>query len=361
MATGSSPRRDGFQLATPVTPVPGHDLPHVFTSWDVFGFGGRARLEGPAVVFDDTGTFEAISVADALLEAGLKVTHDRPQPGHRREPALPAGHRRRRHGSGCCRATSTSSAATTCRASRPTRSIIGVPFTERVRAVPARTVVLVTYNHPNRELAEYLAAEGEPPVERAPRRRRDRYERHPPGHPPGRGSRPGHLSPGIGTSRRGAGRTYAPMAGPEREAQEREVAEALVDGAAVVARDQQGGPAGCGQRRGRRQGPADPPASGRRQGRDELHVHVVRRRRTPTPCRSAHRRGTRPSAASPARRAPVPAGGSRAGTAAGPARGSRGQGRLPVPAVVASVTGRISKPSIESSRTGPAGRNMSGG
>jgi hypothetical protein len=35
--------------------------------------------------------------------------------------------------------------------------IIGVPFTERVRAVPARTVVLVTYNHPNRELAEYLA------------------------------------------------------------------------------------------------------------------------------------------------------------------------------------------------------------
>ena len=46
----------------------------MFTSWDVFGFGGRATLEGPAVVFDDTGTFEAISVADALLAAGLKVT-----------------------------------------------------------------------------------------------------------------------------------------------------------------------------------------------------------------------------------------------------------------------------------------------
>ena len=27
-----------------------------------------------------------------------------------------------------------------------------MPFTERVRALPARTVVLVTYNHPNREL-----------------------------------------------------------------------------------------------------------------------------------------------------------------------------------------------------------------
>ena len=74
VATGSSPRRDGFQLSTPVDSRPGHDLPHVFTSWDVFGFGGRARLEDPAVVFDDTGTFEAISVADALLAAGLKVT-----------------------------------------------------------------------------------------------------------------------------------------------------------------------------------------------------------------------------------------------------------------------------------------------
>ncbi|MGI9030873.1 MAG: FAD-dependent oxidoreductase [Ilumatobacteraceae bacterium] len=32
VATGSAPRRDGFQLSTPVTPVPGHDLAHVFCS-----------------------------------------------------------------------------------------------------------------------------------------------------------------------------------------------------------------------------------------------------------------------------------------------------------------------------------------
>ncbi|MEZ5379246.1 MAG: FAD-dependent oxidoreductase [Acidimicrobiales bacterium] len=73
LATGVMPRTDGFQLSTPVNPVPGHGLPHVFTSWDVFGFGGRASLVGPAVVYDDTGTFEAISVADVLLEAGLEV------------------------------------------------------------------------------------------------------------------------------------------------------------------------------------------------------------------------------------------------------------------------------------------------
>ena len=39
----------------------------------------------------------------------------------------------------------------------PDEVIIGVPFTERVRTVPAATVVIVTYSHPNRELAEYLA------------------------------------------------------------------------------------------------------------------------------------------------------------------------------------------------------------
>jgi 2,4-dienoyl-CoA reductase-like NADH-dependent reductase (Old Yellow Enzyme family) len=155
VATGAAPRRDGFQLATPVTPVQGHDLPHVFTSWDVFGFGGRARLEGPAVVFDDTGTFEAISVADALLAAGLKVTmvgrHESigatlPYPPATVEAArerlmsgdfdFVGGH----HLQGIT----------------PDEVIIGVPFTERVRAVEARTVVLVSYQRPNRELYEAL-------------------------------------------------------------------------------------------------------------------------------------------------------------------------------------------------------------
>ncbi|MFM7093734.1 MAG: NADH:flavin oxidoreductase, partial [Actinomycetota bacterium] len=74
VATGSTPRRDGFQLSTPSTPVSGADLPHVYTSWDVFGFGGRAEINCDCFVYDDTGTFEAISVADALIDAGAKVT-----------------------------------------------------------------------------------------------------------------------------------------------------------------------------------------------------------------------------------------------------------------------------------------------
>ena len=39
LATGTTPRADGLQLLTPAGPVQGHDLPHVYSSWDVLGFG----------------------------------------------------------------------------------------------------------------------------------------------------------------------------------------------------------------------------------------------------------------------------------------------------------------------------------
>jgi hypothetical protein len=159
IATGGSPRRDGFQVSSPITPISGHDLSHVYTSWDVFGFGGRANVEGPCLVFDDTGTFEAISVADALLEAGVKVTmigrHDSigatlPYP----PVTVNAAKERLMSGDFDFIGGHYLQGIT------PDEVLIGVPFTERLRAVPARTVVLVTYNHPNRELAEHLVPEG---------------------------------------------------------------------------------------------------------------------------------------------------------------------------------------------------------
>lgn len=161
VATGGTPRRDGFQLATPVTPVAGFDQPHVFTSWDVFGFGGRAEVTGPCVVFDDTGTFEAISVADALLATGAHVTmigrHEAigatlPYPPATVEAA------RERLMSGDFDFVG----GHYLQAIGADEVVIGVPFTERRRTVPARTVVLVTYNHPNRELASFLEAAGRP-------------------------------------------------------------------------------------------------------------------------------------------------------------------------------------------------------
>jgi len=74
IATGSTPKPTGFQLSSPTIPVPGADLAHVSTSWEVLGFGGRAHVGTTALVYDDTGTFEAISVADKLLAAGCRVT-----------------------------------------------------------------------------------------------------------------------------------------------------------------------------------------------------------------------------------------------------------------------------------------------
>lgn len=161
VATGGTPRRDGFQLATPVSPVAGFDQPHVFTSWDVFGFGGRADVQGPCVVFDDTGTFEAISVADALLATGAHVAMigryeaigaTLPYPPATVEAA------RERLMSGDFDFVG----GHYLQAIGADEVVIGVPFTERRRTVPARTVVLVTYNHPNRELAQYLEAAGRP-------------------------------------------------------------------------------------------------------------------------------------------------------------------------------------------------------
>ena len=83
IATGSTPRRDGFQLAAPVDPVPGFDLPHVYTSWDVFGFGGRAKFEGPAVVFDDTGHVRGDLRRRRAARSRPEGHHGRPRPGDR--------------------------------------------------------------------------------------------------------------------------------------------------------------------------------------------------------------------------------------------------------------------------------------
>ena len=72
VATGGSPRRDGFQLSTPVTPVAGHDLPHVFSSWDVFGFGGRAHVVG---LLDARRSLQtaSLAIAEARIEREIAI------------------------------------------------------------------------------------------------------------------------------------------------------------------------------------------------------------------------------------------------------------------------------------------------
>ena len=71
VATGSVPRRDGFQSARPASPVEGIDRANVFTSWEVMG--DEAGTGATALVFDDVGHYEAIAVAEYLLEKGVAV------------------------------------------------------------------------------------------------------------------------------------------------------------------------------------------------------------------------------------------------------------------------------------------------
>jgi 2,4-dienoyl-CoA reductase-like NADH-dependent reductase (Old Yellow Enzyme family)/thioredoxin reductase len=161
IATGTTPRTDGFQVSTPARPIPGHDLPHVLDSWRLFGVGAKPDLRGPAVVFDDTGTFEAISAADVLLKAGLSVTLvARTQQLGENVPFPP----------------STVEAARERLMSGNFEFIgghylreitgndveIGVLFTDRSRRIGANTVVLVGFNEPNRDLAETLTEAGVP-------------------------------------------------------------------------------------------------------------------------------------------------------------------------------------------------------
>lgn len=159
VATGSAPRSDGFLVSTPQAPLPGFALPHVYASWDLLGFGRRARIESPALVFDDTGSYEAISVADVLLRAGAKVVMVSRHDGIGAAcpfPPVTAGAARERLLSGdfdfigghCLRSITADAVE------------IGVLHTDRVRRLAARTVVLVQHNEPNRQLAEELAARG---------------------------------------------------------------------------------------------------------------------------------------------------------------------------------------------------------
>jgi 2,4-dienoyl-CoA reductase-like NADH-dependent reductase (Old Yellow Enzyme family)/thioredoxin reductase len=159
IATGTTPRSDGFQISTPASAIPGHDLSHVYSSWDLFGFGDITHIEGPAVVFDDTGSFEAISAADVLLQAGVPVTLVSRADSIGQNlpfPAVTTGAAKERLMSGDFDFVG----GHYVREINPQEVEIGVLFTDRSRRLAARTVVVVGYNEPNRELAESLGAAG---------------------------------------------------------------------------------------------------------------------------------------------------------------------------------------------------------
>ncbi len=159
VATGSTPRRNGFQLSSPSVPVPGGSLPHVYTVWDVLGFGGSATIGRTAVVYDDTATFEAISATDKLLAGGAHVTiisrleqlgATIPYP-----PATVEASRERLLAAGVHFVPSMALREITA-----TEVIARGIGNELVRTFPADTVVIATYHEPNAEITDYLRAAG---------------------------------------------------------------------------------------------------------------------------------------------------------------------------------------------------------
>lgn len=73
LATGSRPWRTGFSTAEPgVRAIPGHDLPHVVTAWEVFD---RLDTIGTRVlVAEDDPQGQATTAAEYLAEHGREVT-----------------------------------------------------------------------------------------------------------------------------------------------------------------------------------------------------------------------------------------------------------------------------------------------
>jgi hypothetical protein len=155
VAAGSTPRTDGFQTGRPVTPFAGFDLPHVYNSWDVLGSTGRATIGRQAVIYDDTGTYEAVSVADALIAAGSSVTFltrfdtiGSNVPG----TVVTLGSAKERLFNGPFQLVP----HMLLREVTPTTVVATVAQGTKEMIFPADTVVVVTPNIPNRELLDYL-------------------------------------------------------------------------------------------------------------------------------------------------------------------------------------------------------------
>ncbi|WP_375476547.1 FAD-dependent oxidoreductase [uncultured Jatrophihabitans sp.] len=72
VATGSVPRRDGFQTLRPWAGPAGWPADSVLTSWDVLGGAAVGRS---VVVLDDAGHYESLDVLEFLVARGCAVRH----------------------------------------------------------------------------------------------------------------------------------------------------------------------------------------------------------------------------------------------------------------------------------------------
>jgi 2,4-dienoyl-CoA reductase-like NADH-dependent reductase (Old Yellow Enzyme family) len=155
LATGSTPRLDGVQVAAPGQPAIGVDAPHVRSSHNLFDMA-RSALGSTALVLDDLGHYEAIGAAEFLIERGLAVTFVTPLNSfapHMEFPqrsAAALGRLRKGAFTLVTRARLSSISKTTCEI----RYLDG----DTALTAAADTVVLVSANQPNIQLLEELRA-----------------------------------------------------------------------------------------------------------------------------------------------------------------------------------------------------------
>ncbi|MFA7586548.1 MAG: FAD-dependent oxidoreductase [Novosphingobium sp.] len=154
-ATGSLPRLDGVQHRSPGLPAEGMDRAQVISSHDLL-LDSRADRGAHALVFDDTGHYEAVAAAELLVSRGIAVTFATGlasfAPGL--EGSLSAEPALERLSAGgnfrfvpYARLMSVGNGVAVL-----THRYGGEPFT-----VPADTIVFVSHNRSNRDLLDELA------------------------------------------------------------------------------------------------------------------------------------------------------------------------------------------------------------
>ncbi|MGA8708549.1 MAG: FAD-dependent oxidoreductase [Steroidobacteraceae bacterium] len=154
VATGSSPRMDGYQTVAPGEVPTGVDQPHVLSTIDLLS-QPKSDFGRTALVWDDVGHYEAIAASEFLIARGLAVTlvTGNISFAHRMEysfTTLPALERLSRDGRFQVLTRHKLVAI------KPGTTTVCAVYNARPQDVAADTVVLVGYNRPNRELLDAL-------------------------------------------------------------------------------------------------------------------------------------------------------------------------------------------------------------
>ena len=156
VATGSLPRADGQQIAIPGELPRGVEHPHVINSTDLLT-NPRLKLGASALVLDDVGHYEAIAVAEFLIDNGIAVTFVTGHPmfaptAERFGRTIPALERLHRGSFDLLTRYALVEV-------QPGQCLVRPLQGSRLRTVLADTVVLVTVNDPLRDLYDELRTE----------------------------------------------------------------------------------------------------------------------------------------------------------------------------------------------------------